>query len=160
MRVLPIVRVVASFQLLNTFLSPSPLRTLSMAARPPTDDAGWRAVLSPTQFKVLRQKATEPAGYSEGTPGELEHELKKSTGSKYPTNGVFLCAACQSPLYTAASKFDSGCGWPAFYEGLPGAIKEIADADGHRVEIVCNHCGSHLGHVFRGERFPTPTDER
>jgi peptide-methionine (R)-S-oxide reductase len=126
----------------------------------PTSDAGWRTILSPMQFKVLREKATEPPGYSEKTAGELEYQLKKEAGTKYPEQGVFNCAACNTPLYTATSKFDSGCGWPAFYEGVPGAIKEIADADGRRVEILCKNCNSHLGHVFKGEGFPTPTNER
>eukprot|EP01031_Cornospumella_fuschlensis_P033693 gene33693-40758_t len=126
----------------------------------PTNEQGWRTILSPEQFRVLRQKATEPPGFSERTPGQLEYELKKKVGTKYPTEGVFACVACNTPLYQAKSKFDSGCGWPAFYEGLPGAIKELPDADGRRVEIVCNNCGSHLGHVFKGEGFPTPTDER
>mgnify|MGYP006179625953 CR=1 FL=1 len=126
----------------------------------PTSDAGWRTVLSPMQFKVLREKATEPPGYSEKTAGELEYQLKKDLGTKYPTEGVYTCVACNVPLYTATSKFDSGCGWPAFYGGVPGAIKEIADADGRRVEILCKNCGSHLGHVFRGEGFSNPTNER
>jgi peptide-methionine (R)-S-oxide reductase len=63
-------------------------------------------------------------------------------------------------LYQATTKFDSGCGWPAFYQGLPGAIREVPDVDGRRVEILCNNCGSHLGHVFKGEGFPNPTNER
>lgn len=126
----------------------------------PSSDAGWRTVLSPMQFKVLREKATEPPGYSEKTAGELEYQLKKEHGSKYPKSGMFHCVACSAPLYTATSKFDSGCGWPAFYEGVPGAIKEVPDADGRRVEILCKNCGSHLGHVFKGEGFPTPTNER
>lgn len=126
----------------------------------PSDESGWRTVLSPAQFKILRQKGTEPPGFSEKTPGELEYELKKNRGTKYPKEGVFVCVGCNSPLYYATTKFDSGCGWPAFYQGIPGAIKESRDADGRRVEILCNHCNSHLGHVFRGEGFPTPTDER
>lgn len=126
----------------------------------PTSSAGWRTVLSPMQFKVLREKATEPPGFSEKTAGELEYILKKEHGSKYPKEGAFTCVACNTPLYKATSKFDSGCGWPAFYEGFPGAIKEVPDVDGRRIEIVCSNCESHLGHVFKGEGFPTPTDER
>jgi peptide-methionine (R)-S-oxide reductase len=126
----------------------------------PKDENGWRTVLNPNQFKVLREKATEPPRYSETTAGELEYELKKNMGTKYPKEGVFNCVACDSPLYYAKTKFDSGCGWPAFYEGVPGAIKEIADADGRRVEILCKNCGSHLGHVFKNEGFPNPTNER
>jgi peptide-methionine (R)-S-oxide reductase len=126
----------------------------------PTTEEGWMTQLSPNQFAVLRQKATEPGGYSEMTPGALEHDLKQKYGTKNPEDGVFDCAGCGTPLYTATSKFDSGCGWPAFYEGLPGAIREVPDADGFRVEIVCSNCGGHLGHVFKNEGFPTPTDER
>ena len=94
----------------------------------PKTEEGWRTILNPEQFRVLRQKSTEPSGFSERTPGQLEFELKKSVGTKYPTEGTYDCVACGSPLYTAQSKFDSGCGWPAFYEGVTGAIKEIADA--------------------------------
>ena len=126
----------------------------------PATSEGWRTVLSPYQFKVLREKATEPSGYSERTAGELEYTLKKELGTKYPKEGAFTCVGCGAPLYTATSKFDSGCGWPAFYEGIPGAISEVPDADGRRVEIVCSNCKSHLGHVFKNEGFPTPTNER
>ena len=64
------------------------------------------------------------------------------------------------PLYYARTKFNSGCGWPAFYDGVPGAIEERPDPDGSRIEIVCSKCKGHLGHVFKGEGFPSPTDER
>ncbi|KAF8370102.1 hypothetical protein HHK36_026635 [Tetracentron sinense] len=64
------------------------------------------------------------------------------------------------PLYKSTTKFNSGCGWPAFYEGLPGAINCTPDPDGRRTEITCAACGGHLGHVFKGEGFKTPTDER
>ena len=126
----------------------------------PKDDAGWMTELSPNQFAVLRQKATEPPGYSEGTEGELEHDLKRDYGTKYPDVGVYECAGCREPLYFARTKFNSGCGWPAFYDGIPGAIREVPDADGMRIEIVCAKCDGHLGHVFKNEGFPTPTDER
>ena len=116
--------------------------------------------LSKNQFAVLRQAATEPAGYSENTPGELEFELKESKGSKLPKDGIFECQACGAALYKAETKFDSGCGWPAFYAGIDGAVKEKPDADGRRIEIVCSKCDSHLGHTFKGEGFPTPTNER
>lgn len=94
----------------------------------PQTEEGWRTILNPQQFRVLREKSTEPSGFSERTPGQLEFELKKSAGTKYPKEGTYDCVACGAPLYTAQSKFDSGCGWPAFYEGVPGAIKEIKDA--------------------------------
>ena len=120
---------------------------------------GWKSALTPEQFEVLRRKATEPPGYSERSPGQLEFELKKNQGTKYPTQGQYDCVGCGAPLYTAKSKFDSGCGWPAFDSIIPEAVKELPDADGRRVEIVCATCDSHLGHVFRGEGF-TPTNER
>eukprot|EP00596_Hydrurales_sp_CCMP1899_P009473 CAMPEP_0119033256 /NCGR_PEP_ID=MMETSP1177-20130426/285_1 /TAXON_ID=2985 /ORGANISM="Ochromonas sp, Strain CCMP1899" /LENGTH=152 /DNA_ID=CAMNT_0006989861 /DNA_START=144 /DNA_END=602 /DNA_ORIENTATION=- len=126
----------------------------------PKTEEGWRTVLNPAQFRVLREKSTEPSGYCERTVGELEYELKKTQGTKYPTQGSYDCVGCGTPLYTAQSKFDSGCGWPAFYEGVKGAIKEIPDSDGRRVEIVCNNCDSHLGHVFKNEGFSNPTNER
>jgi len=111
-------------------------------------DSEWRAVLSPEQFRILRKKGTEVAG-----TGEYNHHSKK---------GVYNCAACENPLYTSGTKFDSHCGWPAFYEAIPGSIKLNKDtAFGMvRTEMVCAKCGGHLGHVFYGEGFKTPTDAR
>ena len=122
----------------------------------PDSEEGWMTVLSPNQFAVLRQAATEPPGYSEGIEGELEFNLKKELKTKYPQDGAYLCAGCGSPLYYARHKFNSGCGWPAFYDGVPGAIEERPDDDGMRIEIVCKKCKGHLGHVFKNEGFPTP----
>lgn len=79
---------------------------------------------------------------------------------KFFDEGIYGCAGCGTPLYKSSTKFNSGCGWPAFYEGFPGAIQRTADPDGRRVEITCAACGGHLGHVFKGEGFNTPTDER
>ncbi|CAL9021565.1 unnamed protein product [Prunus brigantina] len=106
----------------------------------------WRAVLSSEQFRILRQKGTE-------YPGTGEYD-------KLFEEGVYGCAGCGTPLYRSTTKFNSGCGWPAFYEGLPGAINYNPDPDGMRTEITCAACGGHLGHVFKGEGFRTPTDER
>ena len=111
-------------------------------------DAEWRVVLTPEQFRVLRQKGTEPAG-----TGEY---------NKFNKKGVYHCAGCDAPLYVSDTKFDSGCGWPAFFDSIPGALVRHED-NSHgmqRIEICCAKCGGHLGHVFKGERFPTPTDER
>ncbi|KAF7309084.1 Peptide-methionine (R)-S-oxide reductase [Mycena kentingensis (nom. inval.)] len=108
----------------------------------------WRAVLSKEQFRVIRQKGTERAG--SGAYEKLKDE------------GTYNCAACNTPLYKSTAKFDSGCGWPAFFDAIPGAVTRHVDVSWgmQRIEIVCTACGGHLGHVFKGEKFPTPTDER
>ena len=134
--------------------------TATLKADLPDSEDGWRTVLSPNQFAVLRGAATEPPGFSEQVEGELEYTLKGKYKTKYPSEGAYACVGCGAPLYYARQKFNSGCGWPAFYDGVPGAIEERPDADGSRVEIVCATCEGHLGHVFKGEGFPTPTDER
>ncbi|KAL2146733.1 hypothetical protein VTI28DRAFT_2568 [Corynascus sepedonium] len=109
----------------------------------------WRAVLSPEQFRILREKGTEPP-----TSGVYDKH--------YPDKGIYACAGCNAPLYTAKHKFASGCGWPAYFDSIPGAVIRHEDRSFGmlRTEIVCANCGGHLGHVFKGEGFPTPTDER
>jgi peptide-methionine (R)-S-oxide reductase len=77
----------------------------------------------------------------------------------YPEEGVFICRKCDSPLFSAKAKFDAKCGWPAFDENFPNAIRRDLDPDGQRVEISCANCGGHLGHVFEGEKF-TDKDTR
>ncbi|KAF2438041.1 SelR-domain-containing protein [Karstenula rhodostoma CBS 690.94] len=109
----------------------------------------WQAQLSPEQFRVLRKKGTEAPGSS---------KLDKH----YPDAGVYTCGGCNAPLYKANHKFDSGCGWPAFWDAFPDAVGQRADPGlgMMRTEIVCNNCGGHLGHIFKGERFGNPKDER
>ena len=77
----------------------------------------------------------------------------------HKADGTYVCKRCQTPLFPSDAKFDSGTGWPSFDDAFPGAVKELPDADGRRTEIVCAHCGAHLGHVFRGEGF-TPKQTR
>ncbi|SCZ87608.1 BZ3500_MvSof-1268-A1-R1_Chr2-2g05074 [Microbotryum saponariae] len=101
------------------------------------------------QFRILRKKGTEMAG-----SGELDKH--------FADKGVYECAGCGTPLYTADTKFKSGCGWPAFFDAIPGAVTRFTDKSWgmERTEIVCSSCGGHLGHIFKGEGFNTPTDER
>ncbi|KAI9718741.1 MAG: hypothetical protein M1812_003915 [Candelaria pacifica] len=109
----------------------------------------WQAVLNKEQFRVLREKGTE-APFT----GTYDKHM--------PAEGVYTCAACEAPLYKANHKFKSGCGWPAYFDSIPGAVTRHTDRTFGmaRTEIVCSKCGGHLGHVFKGEGYPTPTDER
>lgn len=68
-------------------------------------------------------------------------------------DGTFICRKCNAPLFSSQSKFDAGCGWPAFDENFPDAVKRTIDADGDRTEISCANCGAHLGHVFTDEHM-------
>lgn len=101
--------------------------------------------LTRAEEAVIVRGATEPA-----FTGEYDHLFAP---------GVYVCKRCEAPLYTSESKFDSGCGWPAFDAEIPGAVRRLPDPDGQRVEIRCARCDAHLGHVFDGERF-TPTNVR
>lgn len=104
--------------------------------------------------------------YNELSPEEEHVILHKGTERPftgkyfdYKEKGIYRCKQCNAPLFKSDAKFDSGTGWPSFDDAIPGAIKEVPDADGRRVEIVCANCGGHLGHVFRGEGF-TPKQTR
>ena len=100
-------------------------------------DREWQRELSPEEFRITRQKGTEPA----------------FTGKYWNTkqDGTYVCRCCGEPLFTSETKYDSGCGWPSFYKAINGsAIEEHLDTSHGmvRTEIVCHHCDAHLGHVF------------
>lgn len=96
--------------------------------------------LTDEEKRVIEQKGTE-------IPFTGEYD------NFYPTSGIFVCRKCNNPLYSIKSKFDAGCGWPAFDENFPNAVKRIVDKDNIRTEITCAKCGGHLGHVFSGEKL-------
>jgi methionine-R-sulfoxide reductase len=94
------------------------------------------------------------------TPAEEHIIVRKGTEApfvgEYTENfhyGTYVCRRCDTPLYTSDAKFHSDCGWPSFDQEIAGAVKRIPDPDGSRVEILCNMCGGHLGHVFEGEGY-------
>ena len=107
----------------------------------------WRRELTPEQYHILREKGTEPA-----FSGEYAHTA---------TEGVYRCAACGQELFVSQAKFDSGCGWPSFFQPIaPDSVEDHEDTSHgmRRVEVTCSRCGSHLGHVFPDG--PRPTGQR
>jgi peptide-methionine (R)-S-oxide reductase len=109
-------------------------------------DAQWRAELSPEAYNVLRHEGTERAGSS-----PLNNEKRA---------GTFVCAGCDQPLFSSETKFESGTGWPSFYDVLPGAVETKTDFKiiWPRTEYHCSNCGGHQGHVFNDG--PDPTGQR
>jgi peptide-methionine (R)-S-oxide reductase len=110
-------------------------------------DKEWRAALSPEQFAVLRQAATEP-------PFTGKYTYDKSSG-------IYHCGACGAPLFDSSTKYDSGSGWPSFTEPVVAEAVELVSDTTHgmvRTEVRCRRCGSHLGHVF--DDGPGPTHQR
>jgi peptide-methionine (R)-S-oxide reductase len=106
-------------------------------------DAEWHARLSPAAFAVMRQQGTE---YAFSSP--LDHEKR---------SGTYDCAGCDQALFASKTKYDSGTGWPSFYDHLPNSIAESVDRSliETRTEVHCSRCGGHLGHVFNDGPRPT-----
>ena len=102
-------------------------------------------VLTAEESYVIENKGTEPA-----FAGEYDDFYQK---------GVYRCRRCDAELYRSDDKFDAHCGWPAFDQEIPRAVRHLPDPDGMRTEIECASCGGHLGHFFMGEGF-TPTNAR
>ncbi|MEU9140653.1 peptide-methionine (R)-S-oxide reductase MsrB [Streptomyces sp. NPDC048404] len=112
-------------------------------------DEQWRAELTPAEYTVLRKAGTEPAFTGEYTDTKAK--------------GVYSCRACGAELFTSTEKFESHCGWPSFYDPKDTDAVELIQDRSHgmvRTEVRCSRCGSHLGHVFEGEGYATPTDQR
>ena len=112
-------------------------------------DEEWRAQLTPEEYRVLRRAGTERAFTGEYVDTK--------------TTGVYRCRACQAELFRSDTKFESHCGWPSFYDPADSAAVELLtdrSMGATRTEVRCARCGSHLGHVFEGEGYPTPTDQR
>ena len=101
-------------------------------------DNPWNE-LTAEERDVIENAGTEPP-----FSGEYENEFRA---------GTYACRRCNAKLYRSDAKFHSGCGWPSFDQEIPGAIRRVADQDGHRTEMRCMNCDGHLGHVFLGEGF-------
>jgi peptide-methionine (R)-S-oxide reductase len=117
-----------------------------MADKIEKSDKEWRDVLTPEQYHILRNKGTERP---------FSGEYWNSKGE-----GAYVCAACGLELFSSGMKFDSGCGWPSFYDANPGTVQMTDDYSHnmHRLEVTCARCGGHLGHVFPDG--PKPTGQR
>jgi len=114
-------------------------------------DEDWKKILTDEQFAVTRKQGTERPF------GAIYEEFEKQG------EGTYYCVCCGAELFTSKEKFHSGCGWPSFYDSstAKNVLERVDNSHGmRRVETVCKRCEAHLGHVFEGEKFGTPTDRR
>jgi peptide-methionine (R)-S-oxide reductase len=145
--------IISGYLFAVTKSDPNPEKITSTTApkKIKMEDAEWKKKLNPEQYRILRKAGTERAF------GEVYKEFKKQGEGKY------VCAGCDTELFSSNEKFDSKCGWPSFYD--PSNAKNVVTSVDYllgyaRTEVLCAVCDGHLGHVFSGEGFDTPTDQR
>jgi peptide-methionine (R)-S-oxide reductase len=139
-----IVALVALLWIFRTQEVPTPRVGHSNQDRVVKSDAEWQKILTPEQFKVTRRKGTERAG-----SGKYAHSKD---------DGVFHCICCDQPLFDAKTKYESGTGWPSFWQPIdPNNVSLVQDDSmfTRRTEVICSRCDAHLGHVFRDGPPPT-----
>lgn len=140
----------------NKDQAPKKVEVLDKAPEQPTGlvqktEEEWKKILTPEQYRILRTAGTERPN------GEIYDDFKAQEG------GTYFCAGCGAELFTSNEKFDSHCGWPSFYDtSKTKNVKYLTDylLGYARTEVRCARCDGHLGHVFEGEKFDTPTDKR
>ena len=137
---------VASLPVVRAFAATTDVQGRPMIEKIERSEAEWRQLLTPAQFRVLREEGTEPAWTS-----ALNAEKRK---------GTYVCAGCDLELFTSDMKYDSGTGWPSFWQPLPDAVGTSTDFKliYPRTEYHCAHCGGHQGHIFNDG--PKPTGKR
>ena len=134
----------------------SAMETKPVAPADPTGkvfktDEEWKKQLTPEQYRILRKSGTERAN------GQAYQDFK------HQGTGTYHCAGCNALLFSSDQKFDAGCGWPSFYDPAKAenvTLKEDTSMGTTRIEVNCAKCDGHLGHVFKGEGYNTPTDQR
>ena len=133
-----------------------PMETSNETPKEPTEkvvktETEWKKILTPEQFRVARKSGTEAPN------GDVYKQFKKQGA------GAYHCAGCGAKLFTSKEKFDARCGWPAFYDPAKAenvTTKVDRSLGAVRTEVNCAKCDAHLGHLFKGEGFNTPTDQR
>jgi len=146
----------STLTLVSSCKAKEPMETSTTAPEEPTSkvvktEEEWKKLLTPEQYRIARQSGTERAF------GDVYEQFKKQGA------GAYHCVACGSKLFTSKEKFDGKCGWPAFYD--PAHLKSVTTKEDRsygmvRIEVNCAKCDAHLGHLFKGEGYETPVDQR